>query len=129
MRRTASEVLRNPEMRVARLERQASTIPDCTKNWDEPKHYDHPAMETVRGLKGTKFWEYTLKEGFTGASYWSDGEDEININYDGRATTYYFSREDEDGNISIVGSVNIGRGGDSVEDAFLRASKSVLGKL
>lgn len=130
MRRTASEVLRNLEMRVARLERQASTIPDCIKNWDDPKHYDHPAMEAVRGLKGRSVQGYTLKEGFTGASYWSNGEDEIYITYDGRATTFYFSREDEDGNISIVGSVNIGRGGnDPVESDFLKASKSVLGKL
>ena len=116
MRRLASEVIRSLEQRVTRLERQAND--------------NHPAMQAVRGLEGTRLLGYTLKEGISGASFWSKGDDEIYITYDGKATTFYFNREDDYGDREIVGAVNIGRGGnDSVESDFLKASKSILSKL
>ena len=118
-------------MRVARLEgKAAGSIPNAVSDWDNPKNYDHPAMQAVRGLEGSRLLGYELEEGMSGASYWSNGEDEIYITYDGRATTFYFSREDEYGRPEVVGAVNIGRGGnDPVESDFLKASKKVLAKL
>jgi hypothetical protein len=122
MRRTASEVIRNLESRVAKLERQSS--------WDEPRNYNHPAMQAVRGLEGTKLLGFELEESYSGASMWSNGEDEIYITYDGRKTTFVFTQEDEYGSPKVVGAVNIGRGGnDPIESDFLKASKKVLRKI
>ena len=122
MRRSASEVIRNLENRIARLEKQAS--------WDEPKNYNHQAMQAVRGLEGTKLRGFELEQSFSGASMWSNGYDEIYITYDGAKTTFVFTQEDEYGKPKVVGSVNIGRGGnDPIEADFLKASKKVLAKI
>ena len=119
MRRTASQVLRQLEMRVARLERQAS--------WDDPKNYNHPAMKAVRGLVNTKLLGWTLTESFSGASMWEKNDEEVYVTYDGSRTTFVFTKEDEYGSPKVVGSYNIGRGGnDPIEDDFLKASRTVL---
>jgi hypothetical protein len=122
MRRSASETIRNLEMRIARLEKQSS--------WDEPRNYNHPAMQAVRDLEGTKLLGFELEESFSGAIMWSNGDDEIYITYDGPKTTFVFTQEDEYGTPTTVGAVNIGRGGnDPVESDFLKASKKVLRSL
>ena len=124
MNRSASEIIRNLQMRVARLERQSS--------WDEPRNYNHPMMQVVRGLEGTKLGSWTLEESPTGASVWTNGIDEVYVTYEGPQTTFAFTKEDEFGTPTVVGRIDVGRGGigsnDSAAD-FLKASKRVLSRL
>ena len=105
MGRTASQVIRQLEARVARLERQAR-IPDSIMNWDDPKNYNHPAMKAVRGLTGESVNGYKLEESFSGASMWTKGDDDIYVTYDRRQNTFIFNREDEEGGDVVVGISN-----------------------
>lgn len=122
MRRSASEIIRNLEVRIARLEKQSS--------WDDPKNYKHPAMQAVRNLMNTRLSGWELTESFSGASMWEKNDDQVYVTYDGPRTTFVFTMEDEYGRPNVVGSYDIGRGGnDPIEDDFLKASRKVLRSL
>ncbi len=121
MNRSASEIIRNLQVRIARLERQSS--------WDQPRNYNHPMMQVVRGLEGTKLGSWILEETSTGASVWTNGIDAIYVTYEGPQTTFVFTKEDEFGTPTVVGRIDVGRGGNDSAADFLKASKRVLSRL
>jgi hypothetical protein len=127
MRRTASEVIRELEMRVARLEGNRGM--GRRASWDDPENYNHPMMKVVRSLEGKKIGKWELEESFSGASMWTNGMDEIYVTYESRATTFIFTREGEDGRPEVVGRINVGRGGNDSASDFLKASAKVLRSL
>ena len=118
-------------MRVARLEGRGM---DRRASWDEPAEYNHPMMQVVRRLKGKSIGKWDLDVSYSGASMWTDSMaskwgdmgDNIYITYDSRNTTFIFTREDEYGKPTVVGRVNVGRGGNDSEADFLKASAKVL---
>lgn len=129
MNRTAADILRHLEMRVARLEGRTASNRMASMDWDTPAVYNHPVMQAVRKLKGTRLSGFTLTESGSGASAWVKDEDWIYVTYEGGNTTFVFHHEDEYGRPLGTVRINVGRGGNSVEADFLNASKEALAKL
>ena len=131
MRRSASQIIRNLEMRVARLERQASS-------WDSPENYDHPAYQSlIQYSKGmVSKGDFVLDQTMSGSVAWTSdlphphNPDELDlwifVAYDSRKSAFIFTIADKYGKPTVIDTMK------SVvfdEREFMRKSDEVIRSL
>ena len=129
MRRSASEIIRNLETRVARLERLFTPDP----LYRIRHSLASSPMQSVRRLAGTKLLGYTLESSPTGALRWTNGYmNHVNVVYEEDLKNGYLILVDvSEGNQGrlTIGRVEVGPDSDSVKADFLKESKRVLRRL
>ena len=127
MRKSATEMIRDLEIRVAQLEKLS--------DWDNYENYNHPAMQLIRSLEGERLLGFSLETLDSGASAWTSTLDDprdsglqlwVYISFDNISNFLIFDvGESMSTNLSYTLNVKDGL----TPNSFLKESKKILGNL